>query len=84
MRTIQPECRYGGTDVTRFGDICGDCSGCRCAECANIHSEFIEVVGRWPSMTHDEGQELKERRLSNRRSWQRVTDHSYSEPQGGN
>lgn len=46
---------------------------CRCAECAGIHSEFIGRFGKWPSMSHAEGQELAERRRSNERSWDRAT-----------
>jgi hypothetical protein len=46
--------------------------GCRCSECADIHSEFISHTGKWPGMTHKEGQELKERRIDNERSWQRL------------
>jgi len=48
-------------------------TGCRCSECAEIHAEFIQEFDFWPSMTHAEGQELKERRADNERSWERVS-----------
>ena len=37
-----------------------------------IHQEFIQQFGRWPGMTHEEGQALKERREDNLRSWERM------------
>lgn len=46
-----------------------DKTECRCNECGVIHEEFIEHFGRWPSMSHEDGQELKARRESNERSW---------------
>lgn len=45
---------------------------CRCFECNEIHSEFIMQFGRWPSKTHEQGQELKARRLDNEASWDRI------------
>ena len=42
---------------------------CRCGECKVIHEEFIEQFGRWPHMTHNDGQELKARRKDNLQSW---------------
>ena len=42
---------------------------CQCAECAVIHADFITQFGKWPQMTHREGQELAERRRDNERSW---------------
>lgn len=47
-------------------------SECRCSECADIHSEFISHFGRWPSMNHAEGQALKQRRIDNERSFDRM------------
>ncbi len=43
---------------------------CHCDKCRAIHEEFIEQFGRWPNMTHDDGQELKAQRESNLRSWE--------------
>ena len=43
---------------------------CRCNECAGIHAEFISHFSKWPSMTHEEGQELKRKREDNLRSWE--------------
>ncbi len=43
---------------------------CHCDECKMIHEEFIEQFGRWPNVTHEDGQELKARRESNLRSWE--------------
>lgn len=48
-------------------------SFCNCAECREIHAEFIEAFGHWPDMSHAEGQELKRRREENLASWERVT-----------
>ena len=45
---------------------------CRCAECATIHSEFISQFGKWPSMSHDEGQRIKRNRRDNLLSWDRI------------
>ncbi len=45
---------------------------CRCTECADIHAEFIMHFGKWPTKTHDEGQELKRRRADNEASWDRI------------
>jgi hypothetical protein len=42
---------------------------CRCVECAAVHQDFIAHFGRWPTMTHEEGQQLKARRESNEASW---------------
>ncbi len=43
---------------------------CRCKECAIIHQEFISHFNKWPSRTHEEGQELKRKREDNLRSWE--------------
>lgn len=45
---------------------------CRCAECAMIHSEFIGQFGRWPEMSHADALKLKQNRIDNEASWQRV------------
>ncbi len=45
---------------------------CRCSKCSAIHSEFINQFGRWPKMSHAEGQALDDRRASNLRSWNGV------------
>lgn len=45
---------------------------CRCAECASIHAEFISQFGRWPHMSHEEGQALAQRRRENEASWDRM------------
>jgi hypothetical protein len=31
---------------------------CRCKQCGLIHARFIELFGKWPEMTHEEGQTL--------------------------
>lgn len=49
-----------------------DCGECRCDSCAEIHREFISAFGKWPSMTHREGEELADRRADNERSWDRA------------
>ena len=49
---------------------------CYCDECRVIHEEFIEQFGRWPNMTHEDGQELKARRESNERSWEEAMETS--------
>ena len=46
--------------------------GCRCHECADIHSEFISMFGHWPDLTHEEGQKLKQQRIDNEASFRRV------------
>lgn len=47
-------------------------SECRCAECAEIHAEFISQFGKWPNYDHAKGQELKRKREENEASWQRA------------
>jgi hypothetical protein len=49
-----------------------DTDDCRCKECEGIHSEFIAQFGRWPSMTHTEALALRDRRISNEASWDRL------------
>lgn len=57
-----------------YGHDCeADVGDCRCAECGVIHAEFITRAGKWPSMSHAEGQELVTRRRNNERSWENVT-----------
>jgi len=45
---------------------------CHCIECGMIHEDFIQQFDKWPSMTHQEGQELKRRRADNVRSWEKA------------
>lgn len=45
---------------------------CRCAECGDIHAEYIMQFGHWPNQTHEDGQKLKQRRLDNEASWDRI------------
>ncbi len=52
---------------------------CHCGECRVIHEEFIEQFGRWPNMTHGDGQELKARRESNERSWEEAIGEHIAE-----
>ena len=52
---------------------------CRCLECRVIHNEFITQFGRWPNMTHEDGQELKARRESNERSWEEAIGEHIAE-----
>ena len=45
---------------------------CRCDACAAIHAEFISQFGRWPDMSHAEGQRLRRNREANEASWRRA------------
>lgn len=47
-------------------------TNCECAECADIHAEFIAQFGRFPAMTHDDALALRDRRISNEKSWERA------------
>jgi hypothetical protein len=47
-------------------------NGCRCNECREIHSEFIEQFGEWPDRTHKQGQDLKQQRIENEASFRKV------------
>lgn len=46
--------------------------GCRCAECADIHFDFIAHAGRWPNKTHEEGQAMKAARDRREAKWAKV------------
>lgn len=49
---------------------------CTCSTCADIHAEFIAHFGRFPAMTHADALKLRDRRISNEASWDRMLDRS--------
>jgi hypothetical protein len=53
--------------------------GCRCAECASVHAEFISHFGRWPEMSHVDAMDLKETRIKNEASWNRMVGRMVEE-----
>ena len=53
--------------ITTYAD-----NNCRCQECATIHADFIGQFGKWPNMTHAEGQRLADSRRDNLASWERL------------
>lgn len=56
----------------RFACPARAAKSCWCADCDEIHAEFIGRFGRRPHKTHDEAMTLRERRHANEESWRRV------------
>jgi len=46
--------------------------GCRCAECAEAHSDFLAHFGRWPTMSHDDAAALVASRARSEARWARA------------